>query len=307
MPEPVAKPVRVILNATAGSNASTADWLQDMERKFRECGMNARIEHADSGERIAAAAAQAVKQGDACVVAGGGDGTVSAVASCLAGTAVPLGVLPLGTLNHFAKDLGIPLELDAAITTIAEGRARVVDVGEVNGRLFVNNSSLGLYPDIVLDRERQRQRLGRGKWRALLAACVHVGRRYPLLSLHIELAGKSYDRRSAFVFIGNNEYAMEGFNIGERACLWAGQLSLYVTQRTGRFGLLLLALRAVAGRLRQARDFDMVTARSLVVRTPHKRIRVATDGEVSLMETPLEYHIRPGALRVMVPQAAQAK
>src|SRR6185369_7316778 len=179
MPEPLAKPVRVILNTASGSNVSPAEWLQDMERKFRECGMNARIERADSGEQIMAAAALGVAQGARCVVAAGGDGTISAVASCLAGTGVPLGVLPLGTLNHFAKDLGIPLELDAAITTIAEGRARVVDVGEVNGRLFVNNSSLGLYPDIVLDRERQRQRLGRGKWRALLAACVHVGRRYP--------------------------------------------------------------------------------------------------------------------------------
>jgi diacylglycerol kinase family enzyme len=301
MSESVAKPVRVILNTTAGSNGSPAEWVQDVERTFRECGMEAQIERVDSGERILAAAAQAVAQGVRCVVAGGGDGTVSAVASRLVDTGVPLGVLPLGTLNHFAKDLRIPLELDAAIRTIAEGREMGVDVGEVNGRLFINNSSLGLYPDIVRDREHQRRRLGRGKWRALLAACVHVGRRYPQLSLHIELDGKGYDRRSAFVFIGNNEYLMEGFNIGERGCLWAGKLSLYVTQRTGRFGLLLLALRAVAGRLRQARDFDMVTARSVVVRTPHKRVRVATDGEVSLMETPLYYRVRPGALRVLVP------
>jgi diacylglycerol kinase family enzyme len=301
MSESVAKPVRVILNTTAGGNGSPAEWVQDVKRKFSECGINARIDRADKGEQIVAAAAQAVAQGARCVVAGGGDGTVSAVASRLAGTDVALGVLPLGTLNHFAKDLRIPLELDAAIKNIADGRERAVDVGEVNGRLFINNSSLGLYPDIVLDREQQRRRLGRGKWRALLAACVHVGRRYPQLSLHIELDGKAYDRRSAFAFIGNNEYLMEGFNIGERACLWAGRLSLYVTQRTGRFGLLLLALRAVAGRLRQARDFDMVTARSLVVRTPHKRIRVATDGEVSLMDTPLHYRVRPGALRVLVP------
>jgi diacylglycerol kinase family enzyme len=209
----------------------------------------------------------------------------------------------MGTLNHFAKDLRIPLELDAAIDVIARGRQLAVDMGEVNGRLFINNSSLGLYPDIVLDRERQRQRLGRGKWAALLAASLHAARRYPVLSLQLEVDGRSIERRSAFVFIGNNEYRMEGFEIGERSSLSGGQLSLYVTQRTGRFGLLRLALRALVGRLRQASDFDMLPSKVLVVRTQHRRMRVATDGEVTTMQTPLHYRIRPGVLQVAVPAA----
>jgi diacylglycerol kinase family enzyme len=209
----------------------------------------------------------------------------------------------MGTLNHFAKDLGIPLELDSAIDVIAHGRELAVDMGEVNGRLFINNSSLGLYPDIVLDRESQRQRLGRGKWAALLAASVHAARRYPVLSLQLEVDGKPLERRSAFVFIGNNEYLMEGFEIGERRSLSDGELSLYVTQRTGRFGLFRLAFRALFGRLRQANDFDMLTAKLLVVHTRQRRMRVATDGEVTMMQTPLNYRIRPGALRVIVPAA----
>jgi diacylglycerol kinase family enzyme len=294
--------VSVIVNAGAGHGA---EQRRELEEKFRAGGVPARVTVIRDGSQIPQAAAAAVACGSRAVIAAGGDGTVSAVASRLAGTGVPMGVLPMGTLNHFAKDLGIPLELDGAVQAIARGREVAIDAAQVNGRVFINNSSLGLYPDIVLDRERQRRRLGRGKWQALLAACVHAARRYPVLSLRIGLNGEEYDRRSSFVFVGNNLYRMEGFNIGERERMDAGQLSLYVTQRTGRFGLLVLAVRALFGGLRQASDFDMVTARELVVHTPHQRIRVATDGEVTLMETPLHYRILPGALRVIVPPPAQ--
>jgi len=292
--------VTVILNATAGQGWPNAR-VRELEEKFHAAGIPARVELVQEGGQILDAASGAVQAGSRVVVAAGGDGTVSAVASRLAGTGVPMGVLPMGTLNHFAKDLGIPLEQDDAIKAIARGHGVGVDAAEVNGRIFINNSSLGLYPDIVLDREQQRRRLGRGKWRALVAACIHAAHRYPVLSLRIDLDGKAYERRSSFVFIGNNEYSMEGFEIGARKSVAAGRLSLYLAQRTGRFGLLRLALRALFGRLRQARDFEMVTARALAVHTPHRRIRVATDGEVSLMETPLNYRIRPGALRVIVP------
>jgi diacylglycerol kinase family enzyme len=299
-------PVHVIVNATAGQGCAP-DWVRALEDKFLAQGLQATVSLARDGDEILRAAAEAAAGGTRMVVAAGGDGTVSAVASRLAGTGVPMGVLPLGTLNHFAKDLGIPRDLARAVEVVALGHVAAVDVAEVNGRVFINNSSLGLYPDIVLDRERQRRRLGRGKWRAPLAASVHAARRYPVLSLKIDLDGQAYHRRSAFVFVGNNPYTMEGFEIGERAALDGGRLSLYVTQRTGRFGLLRLALRAVLRRLRQARDFDMLTARSLVVDTPHTHIRVATDGEVTLMKTPLHYRIRPGALRVIVPQPPPAK
>lgn len=293
---------RVIVNTTSGQGCPDG-WVEDIERKFADRGIAAHVVPVNSGDKITAAARRAVEEGIRLVIAGGGDGTVSAVSSQLAGTGVTLGVLPMGTLNHFAKDLKLPLELDAAIDVIAHGVEVAVDMGEVNGRLFINNSSIGLYPDIVLDRERQRLRLGRGKWAALVAASIHAARRYPVLSLHLEVDGQPLERRSAFVFIGNNEYNMEGFEIGERKGLQDGKLSLYVTQRTGRFGLLLLALRALLRRLRQARDFDRVAATSVVIRTRHHRMRVATDGEVVMMKTPLEYRIRPGALKVRLPRA----
>ncbi|MBG9390323.1 diacylglycerol kinase family protein [Caenimonas aquaedulcis] len=293
--------IEVIANSSSGQGCAP-EWARDVEGKLREHGLDARVTLVHSGEEILSTAKQAVARGADMVVASGGDGTVSAVASQLAGTRVTLGVLPMGTLNHFAKDLGIPIEVDAALGVLARGHAVQVDVAEVNGRVFINNSSLGLYPDIVLDRERQRRRLGRGKWGALLAASLHAAQRYPVLSFDMEVDGKPISRRSAFAFIGNNEYTMEGFEIGGRSQgLADGKLSLYITQRTGRFGLLRLALRALFRRLRQAKDFDILTAQSLVVNTRHRHMRVATDGEVSLMETPLTYRIRPAALRVIVP------
>src|SRR5205085_3689399 len=114
---------------------------------------------------------------------GGGDGTQSAIASRLAGTQLVHGVLPLGTLNHFAKDLGIPLQLDEAVRTLAEGRVLEVDVGEVNGRVFINNSSLGLYPEIVRERELQQMRLGKSKWRALASASLHATEGRPAMAV----------------------------------------------------------------------------------------------------------------------------
>jgi diacylglycerol kinase family enzyme len=249
-----------------------------------------------------AAAQKAIADGVAVVVAGGGDGTINAVASVMAGSGVDFGVLPLGTLNHFAKDLGIPLELDEAVRNVAEGRRIDVDVGEVNDRIFLNNSSLGLYPDIVRDREKQQHRLGRGKWPAAAWAAVAALRRFPFLDVGVAVDGKQHARRTPFVFIGNNEYIMQGLSIGARERLDGGVLSLYVAQRPGRLGLVRFAWRALCGRLAQERDFDVMLSDKFDIKTRHRRLRVATDGEVTVMATPLRYRIRPAALAVIVPQ-----
>ncbi len=296
----MATPIIVIVNTTAGT-ALPADWAKQLQDEFSQSGLQAQVKVVQSGSDIEPTVRAAVQQGAQVVVAGGGDGTVSAVAAVLVGSGVTLGVLPMGTLNHFAKDLGIPLEQAEAIAVIAGNRQVDVDAGEVNGRIFVNNSSLGIYPDIVREREKRQHRLGHGKWRALLAASIGAARRYPVMKVHVEVEGKTLVRSTPFVFIGNNQYTMEGFEIGARAALDKGTLSLYLTQRMGRFGLLQLAVMALFRRLEQARDFDMLTAREFVVRTGHKQLRVATDGEVNLMQTPLQYRVRPGALRVIVP------
>ena len=295
----------MIINGGAGAGHDD-EAASDLRAKFRAHGCEAEVTLATSGEDMIAAARKAIADGVQVVVAGGGDGTINAVASVMAGSGVAFGVLPLGTLNHFAKDLGIPLELDEAVRNVAEGRRVKVDVGQVNDRIFLNNSSLGLYPDIVRDREKQQNRLGRGKWLAAAWAAVAALRRFPFLDVGVGVDGRQHARRTPFVFIGNNEYTMQGLAIGERQRLDGGTLSLYVAQRPGRLGLVRFAWRALCGRLAQERDFDVMLSDTFDIKTRHRRLRVATDGEVTVMTTPLHYRIRPAALAVIVPQQKQS-
>jgi diacylglycerol kinase family enzyme len=295
------KKVAVIVNGGAGSGhgQETARALRD---KFGQAGMEATLVLARDGSEIVRAAQEALDGDAALIVGAGGDGTINAVASRLVGSGRPFGVLPLGTLNHFAKDLGMPLGVDEAVRALAGGRTVKVDVGEVNGRIFLNNSSLGLYPDIVHDREKQQRRLGRGKWLAAAWASLAALRRFPFLSVRLAVQGKRLARRTPFVFIGNNCYNMQGLAIGERACLTDGTLSLYVAQHPSRLGLVRFALRALAGKLAQERDFDVLYAPEIEVETLRSHIMVATDGEVMLMTSPLRYRVLPGALTVVVPE-----
>ena len=215
----------VILNASAG-NGCNAEFADSLAARFQSRGLGVRVTLAATGEELIEAARRAVAEGVKTIVAGGGDGTLNAVASALQGSDVAFGILPLGTLNHFAKDLGIPLVLDEAIAVISEGHCIRVDVGEVNGRIFLNNSSLGLYPDTVKSRERQQRQLGRSKWVAFFWAAVAALRRYPFLDLKMDVDEQAYQRRTRFVFIGNNSYRMQGFNLRERELLDEGMRSL---------------------------------------------------------------------------------
>src|SRR5438445_2199881 len=293
------EPVQVVISIGAGA-VDTEEIVNRLVERYLPIGSRWKVSVARNGPELLKLARRAVKNDYQTIVAGGGDGTVSAVAGVLAGTRKTLGVLPLGTLNHFAKDLQLPLDIDGAMETIMAGRTVQVDVVEVNGRTFINNSSLGLYPRIVKEREKQQQ-LGWGKWPAFVWAAITVLRRYPLLNVRLSLDGKQLARRTPFVFIGNNEYEMEGFNIGRRACLDKGELRLYITHRTGRLGLLRLAVRALLGGLRNERDFTALRTREIWIETRHRRLHVAFDGETTIMVPPLHYRVRPGALRVIVP------
>jgi diacylglycerol kinase family enzyme len=262
---------------------------------------------ASSGEDIVDLARRAAAGEAGPVVAAGGDGTINAVASVLIDTDRTLGVLPLGTLNHFAKDLNIPLAVGDAVRTILGGTVAQVDVGEVNGRFFLNNSGLGLYPMVVRHRKKLQDRLGHGKWPAFLWAALSVLRRYPFLVVRVNADDHESVRRTPFIFIGNNEYEIAGFEVGTRKRLDAGRLCLYMARRIGRLGLLRFALRALAGTLQNEKDFDALCTEEVSIETKRKRVHVATDGEVTLMSTPLHYRIRPGALRVLVPAAETAE
>src|SRR5215213_208845 len=296
-------PVKIIISAGAGpgDNTKAAEQLAEI---FNEDQID--ISLAQNGAEVTELATEAARGPYEVIVAAGGDGTVNSVAAAVVDSDKILGVLPLGTLNHFAKDLGIPLDLQAAARTIVAGHSTEVDVAEVNDRIFLNNSSLGLYPIIVREREK-RQRLGSGKWPAFIWAMIQALRRYPFLDVRLRVNGELLDRTTPFVFVGNNDYAMNLFNIGVRDRLDRGLLSVYITHRTSRLRLIGLALRAVFGRLRNDKDFLALRSNEVKILTGHNRLRVAFDGEIEVMKPPLEYRVRSRALRVIVPKDAEAE
>lgn len=294
--------MKIIISAPAGTG-NDGELCGRLAAIFEEQGIDADISLAHTGSEIQDLAQEAAHGPHEVIVAGGGDGTINAVASAIVDTGKAIGVLPLGTLNHFARDLRIPLDVEAAARTIAAGFTKQIDVAEVNGRIFVNNSSLGLYPIIVRERKK-RQRLGFSKWHAFVWALIQALRRYPFLDVRLCADGEFVDRITPCVFIGNNEYAMDLFNIGLRNRLDGGVLSIYITDRKSRLGLITLALRAIFGRLRTDRDFLALSSNEVKIETRHKRLRVAFDGEITVIDTPLQYRLRQRALRVIVPKEA---
>jgi diacylglycerol kinase family enzyme len=288
-----------ILNDKAGCN-NAAEARALIGRVASERGWDARVLLSSTGSDLPRLAEQARATGG-LIVSGGGDGTIAAVAAALVGKEVIFGVLPMGTRNHFAKDLGIPLELEKAVQTLFTGKVACVDVGEVNGRIFLNNSSIGFYPRVVKERERQ-QRQGRRKWLALAHAGALMFQQSR--TLHVELDGdnthQSYD--TPFVFIGNNRYTVAGLDIGTRAALDGGKLWVCTAPYAGRLRLLALAVEALLGLVQDA-DLATFETNTAGMRMHRAYVQVATDGEVNMMQTPLHYRIRAGALRVMVPSA----
>lgn len=289
--------VMVLTNPAAGAKADEASELRDV---LAQANVQAEA-RAMKGDQLTDAAREAAKEKIDAVVAAGGDGTVSAVAAALVDRDMPLGILPTGTLNHFAKDLQIPTTLPAAARIIAHGAARRVDVGSISGRPFINNSSIGIYPHIVGEREEQRQRLGRGKWMAMLVACVSTFRRHPTVRVTIGVGDQRISRDTPFVFVGNNRYQMSMTTLGSRTHLDRGELSLYFAHRSGRFALLTMAIRAMLGMLEQSKDFESLTTPRVTIDTRKRSLRVALDGEVIRLSPPLHYEVKPAALLVLSP------
>ena len=294
--------IAVILNAAAGTAVGRPTIEAEVADLFRAAGRgDVQIVNLRRGDDPAEAARRASTRAS-IVVAGGGDGTVSAVASGVFESRAALGILPLGTLNHFAKDLQIPFDLPKAVAIVCAGRIGKVDVGQLNDRVFINNSSIGIYPSIVDAREELR-RQGHPKWTAMAIATASVLRRYRGVSVTIEAGGRRRTWRSPFVFVGNNEYAIDGLRLGARARLDAGALFVYLTPRIRARHLPLLLLKALIGRARQSGEFEIVPAFELWIESSRKRrLRVAIDGEVTQMQTPLHFRVRAKALRVVMPQ-----
>lgn len=240
------------------------------------------------------------------IVVAGGDGSVNTAAGVLAGTDVPLGVLPAGTLNHFAKDLGMPQELGVAAEAIARGRPRRIDAAEVNGRVFVNNSLLGVYPYMVADRERRRQLQGLGKWLAMTLAFVRMLWRFPRRRLALSVEGRQHLYRTPCLFVGVNEYELELFRLQRRNGMDGGRLWLLVAKHDDPWRFAWFAFRAAFRGLSPSADFELMRATSAEVRLSASRAPVSADGEIERMRGPLRYRILPGALLVLAPSPPPA-
>jgi diacylglycerol kinase family enzyme len=246
---------------------------------------------------------RAAAEGADALVAGGGDGTVSHAAGAALAAGMTLGVIPLGTLNHFARDAGIPLDLDLAVAAIAAGHVRRVDAAEVNGRIFVNTSSVGLYPMMVDEREAQRRKLGRSKRLAMLVASLRALRHFNRKRLSIRIESREATIETPLLFVGNNRYDTRLTTLGARARLDGGELCLYAPLARTRLHFLGLAMRGLFGRLDQQRDFVALDGISEAeIAAGATALKVSTDGETNLMATPLRYRIHPGALRLLVPR-----
>jgi diacylglycerol kinase family enzyme len=290
--------VAILLNAKAGSliNTKCEERAQEILAACQAANIDATAHLCEAAQLTATARALARDSDVDAVVAAGGDGTVSAVAAGLVGTEVALGVIPLGTLNHFSKDLGIK-DVQSAIEAIAKGAVRRVDVGEVNGRVFINNSSIGLYPEMVTQRDTDRRRNGRSKWVAMIRAAARILLRFPLLHVAIALAGSVFSTRTPFVMIGNNEYAMGLTEIGSRRRLDSGQLAIYTLKSTSRWKMFVAMVRALFRRRDPELEARCVERADIV--TMKRSVKVALDGEVTRMTPPLTYRSRPGALVIL--------
>jgi diacylglycerol kinase family enzyme len=291
--------VTVIMNREAGA-AETRTREQEIAAAFLEHRLAPAIV-VSPGKTIADAAQRAVQAGSRIVVAAGGDGTVNAVASAVAGTATILGVVPLGTLNHFAKDLGIPLDVPAAVATVAGGTTTAIDAAEVNARLFFNNASVGLYPRLVWERAREQQR-GRRKWYAFLLALARVWRRYRRVTVSVHDGSGARVVHTPFVFVGNNEYLLEGVRIGGRARIDQGVLHVCMAPGLRRVDVMRILLAAIVGRLHAIDRFESVTTQQLSIAAYRRRLGVSLDGELQVLDTPLHFRTRPRALQVLVPR-----
>ncbi|HWI17464.1 MAG TPA: diacylglycerol kinase family protein [Vicinamibacterales bacterium] len=299
MDEAPVERIAIVRNPRSGTAPDTAT----LEQAIRTARLDARVHDAPAGDAFAPWIDR-LAAGVDLIVAAGGDGTVSAVATAAAKASRTLGIIPTGTLNHFARDTGIPTEIDEALDAIRTGRDQSVDVGTVNGHLFLNNVSLGNYPRMVRHRTKLETR---GLSRRLSGTVAAFETWWDLRSVTaaLTLDGEHITRRSPFIVIANGSYVLSGFSLGQREQINDSRLSVYVAPRSGRFGALMLPLRALVGNLEQYEQFEIMSAKAVKASLRYSRIAVGIDGEVRELQTPLEFAIQRQALRVRVPRPAE--
>lgn len=294
----------VLINRAGGTAASLGDGLEGAVRAaFADTGREILLELLEPGEMAVAIGRHASAP---VIVVGGGDGTLGNAAQALRGTRGAMAVLPLGTRNHLARTLGIPLDLNEAARVAVTGGRRRIDLGRAGRRLFVNNVSIGLYPRLV--RERDKRELP--KWLGTIPAAWQVLRTMRSHHYALSVDGQPRVVRTPLLFIGNNHYSLEPGSLGERDFLDDGALSLCAVRAEGPLQLLWLAFKVLVGLSSADADFvDLAEAKSITVEavgSGRAEIGVAVDGEVTRMALPLHLDILPSALGVVAPRVPAA-
>jgi diacylglycerol kinase family enzyme len=286
--------IAVVVNPKAGRGT-------DLSALVRAHRPDARVLRARNATEVKALTISALEAGSKIVFAAGGDGTIRTVAQELIGKNAVLAVLPLGTRNHFAQDVGIPLEMGDAFRLLLTGAVRRIDVGLVNGRAFLLYAALGLYPTFVRERERHETHESRHGKLPLVRALLTTLRRYPMLRVTVAAGERTAEQDSPFVFVANNIAMREHLPIGVISRPEMGALSVYTAHRLGRLELMTLLVRLWFGRVGEPADLSFACADRVRIETRRSRVWVATDGEVVRMEAPLEVELRRGALQLLVP------
>ncbi|MBA3896627.1 MAG: hypothetical protein H0X36_05750 [Sphingomonadaceae bacterium] len=287
----------VVVNSGGGAAARAGDKLgEKIEAAFDKAGLAIAL-HAVEGDEIAKTVAKLAASGGTVAV-GGGDGTLGASADALSEADATLGILPLGTRNHLARELGIPMDLEGAAVVIAARATRRIDLSRAGDRTFVNNASIGIYPRMV--RARDAQNLP--KWLANFPAAWTTLKQARHHRLRLTLDGSTDVVRTPLLFVGNNIYSLDAGHVGTREAMDDGKLSVFAVADRSRLGLIGFALRTLAGRGDPERDFCALgICERLTVDARGRGIDVAIDGEVMRLSTPLEFAVRPGALTVLAP------
>jgi diacylglycerol kinase family enzyme len=297
----------VILNLGSGKRRGT-ELAARLDAAFESYPGRFDLRRMRPGARITEEARKAVEEGFGTVVAAGGDGTICGVAAGLFETRARLGVLSLGTFNFFARSLGLPdvlTDLDAAVRVLVEGEERAIDIGTVNGQVFLNNASIGAYATILEQREAIYRRWGRSRFAAMWSVVKTLLEVRPPMVLKVAVDGELRRFRTPLAFIAANAYQLEEFDLNGADCVRDGRFALFVAPDANRAELLRFALRLLARRMVEGRDFELICGRDILIETLRPSRLVARDGERERMAAPFRFQMHRQALRVLVPAGSE--
>jgi len=301
-------PFFIVLNAGSGSDNATAT-RAIIEEVLNQAGREHYLSVVEDPARlhdIARAVVDQAKSKGGVVVAAGGDGTINAVAQATLPSGCPFGVLPQGTFNYFSRTHGIPSDTAEATRLLLTARAHPVQVGLVNDRVFLVNASMGLYPQLLENREAYKQQFGRSRLVAFWAGLISVLREHRQLRLRIEYRGEAREVRTPTLFVGNNRLQLEQIGIPQAYLLEQGQLAAISLRPVGTLTMLWLLIRGVFGQLGEADSVSHFAFKHISV-TPAlpygtRRVKIATDGEIVWLQAPIEFRVAPEFLYLLKPE-----